>query len=133
MDQLAVHADLVRRQDALADMGRQAVDRNAALQDQFFHLAARAQPALGQHLVQLGRVVVGRQLAHRLGLGARNDGVFVVVLLRDHEAEQVFAARRGLVPAALALAGRLRLAAILAAALLPRTGTLRLARRCRLA
>ncbi|MCY1237880.1 hypothetical protein D9M72_505920 [compost metagenome] len=98
-------------------MRRQPVDRDPALQDQLFHFAARAQAAFGQHLVQLRGIVLCRQLAHRLRLGARDDRVFLVVLFGNHEAEQVLAAGRGLVGTALALALALRLGTLLAAAL----------------
>ncbi len=58
LDRLAVDANLVGRHDALADVGRLAVHRHAAGDDQFFHVAARAHAGFGQHFVQLRRVVV---------------------------------------------------------------------------
>ena len=67
LQQLAVDAHGVGRQDALADVGRLAVHRHAAGDDQFFHVAARTQAGFGQHLVQLRRVVFGGQVAARLG------------------------------------------------------------------
>src|SRR5471030_3192676 len=69
LDQLAVDADVVGRQDALADVGRLAIHRHAAGDDQFFHVAARAETGFGQHLVQFRRVVVRRQVAAHGGLG----------------------------------------------------------------
>jgi hypothetical protein len=67
LHQLAVDAHGVGRQDALADVGRLAVHRHAAGDDQLFHVAARTEAGLGQHLVQLRRIVVGGQVAARLG------------------------------------------------------------------
>ena len=52
-NRLAVDLDLVAILDALADMGRLVVYRDAPFQDHLFHLDARAQSGLGQHLVQL--------------------------------------------------------------------------------
>ena len=46
-------------------MGRLTVDRNAAGHDQLFHVSARAKPGLSQHLVELWRVIVCRQIAAR--------------------------------------------------------------------
>ena len=67
LNQLAVDAHRIGRQDALADVGRLAVDRHAAGDDQVFHVAARTEAGFGQHLVQLRRVVVrGQVAAHRL-------------------------------------------------------------------
>src|SRR5476649_1062699 len=69
LDQLAVDAHVVGRQDALADVGRLAVDGYAAGDDQLFHVAARTEAGLGQHLVQLRRVVVRGQVAAHGGFG----------------------------------------------------------------
>ena len=63
LDQLAVDAHLILRQDALADMGRFAIDRDASGDDQFFHIATRAQAGFGENLVQLRRIIIGSQVA----------------------------------------------------------------------
>ena len=62
---LAIDLDRIAELNALADVGRLIVDRNAALQNQLLHLQARAQTGLGQHLVQLGAFGLGRE--HALG------------------------------------------------------------------
>ena len=49
---LAVDADHVLRPHPLADMGRQAIDRHPAGNDQIFHVAARADARIRQNLVQ---------------------------------------------------------------------------------
>ncbi|CAB3659422.1 hypothetical protein LMG3458_00511 [Achromobacter deleyi] len=69
---LAIDADLVVRGHALADMGRLAIDRHAASNDQLFHFAARADAGVGQHLVQLGHdhvavQVLAQPLLHAVG------------------------------------------------------------------
>jgi len=85
LHQLAIDADLVFGTDALADVGRQAIDADAAGDDPFLEFAARTEAGIGQGLVQLGRVDedgfvaapgVGRQRgaaadAGRFGLRAR--------------------------------------------------------------
>ncbi len=58
----AVDLDLVVRHHALADVRRLAIDRHAAGNDQFFHIAARADARVRQHLVQLFRLRVQRLL-----------------------------------------------------------------------
>src|SRR5476649_891644 len=69
LDQFTVDADVVGRQDALADVGRLAVDGDAAGDDQLFHVAARTEAGFGQHLVQFRRVVVRGQVAAHGGFG----------------------------------------------------------------
>ena len=50
-------------------MGRLTIDGHTARDDQFFHVATRTQSDVGQHFVQLWRVVVGGQVApYRLAL-----------------------------------------------------------------
>ncbi|CAB3659101.1 hypothetical protein LMG1866_00474 [Achromobacter ruhlandii] len=71
-DGLAIDAHLVVRRHALADMGRLAIDRHTAGHDQLFHLAARADARVGQHLVQLGHdrfavQVLAQPLFHAVG------------------------------------------------------------------
>ena len=60
---LAVDLDPVAERDALSGVRRLAVDRDAAFDDQVFHVAARADAGLRQHLVQLGSVGLGCQHA----------------------------------------------------------------------
>jgi hypothetical protein len=61
--EFAVNSDLIGRQYALADMRRLTVDGYPAGNDQFFHIAARTQTSLGQHFMQLGRIIIGSQVA----------------------------------------------------------------------
>ena len=63
LDQFTIDPHMVGRQDALANMGRLAIHRDPAGHDQVFHVAARTEARFGQHLVQLGRIVVRRQVA----------------------------------------------------------------------
>ena len=56
---LAVDLDPVPEGNALTGMRWLAVDRDPALDDQVFHVAARADAGLRQHLVQLGRIGFG--------------------------------------------------------------------------
>ena len=60
---LAVDLDLVAELHPLTDVGGHVVDRHMALGDQFFHLDARSQTRLRQHLVQLGRLGLWQQHA----------------------------------------------------------------------
>src|SRR5471032_1186102 len=60
--QFAIDTHMVGRQDTLANMGWLAIDGHAARNDQIFHVAARTETGFGQYLVQLGRIVVGRQV-----------------------------------------------------------------------
>ena len=53
-DRLAVDLDLVAELDALADVGRLVVYRDAALQDEMLHLEPGTEARLCKHLVQLG-------------------------------------------------------------------------------
>ena len=62
---LAGDLHLVAERDALADVRRLAVDGDAAVEDQVFHVAPRADARLRQHLVQLRRIGLGRQHALR--------------------------------------------------------------------
>ena len=80
---LAVDLDPVAEGDALAGVRRLAVDRDPALDDQVFHVAARADAGLGQHLVQLRRIGLGGEhplargllgLDRRLGVGVELAG-----------------------------------------------------------
>ena len=65
LDGLAVHAHLVTPRDALAGVRGLAVHGDTAVGDHLLQVAARADAGLGQHLVELGRVGLGRQ--HTLG------------------------------------------------------------------
>src|SRR5260363_372805 len=56
--QLSVNADLIRRHDALANMRRFAIDRDAARHNPLFHFAPRTNACLSKHLVQFGRIVL---------------------------------------------------------------------------
>ena len=82
LDRLAVDAHLIGRHDALADVRRLAVHRYTPRDDQFFHVAARTHARLGEHLVELRRVVVRFQhaflrggLRPRRSIGARTPPV----------------------------------------------------------
>ncbi|CFM50166.1 Uncharacterised protein [Bordetella pertussis] len=70
-NRLAVDAHLVVGSDALADVGRLAVDRHPAGHDQFFHFAARTDSGIGQHLVQLGHHCLAVQVLAQALLDAR--------------------------------------------------------------
>ena len=67
---LAVDLDAVAERDALAGVRRLAVDGDPAVLDRVLHVAARADARLRQHLVQLGRVGLGREDALARGLFA---------------------------------------------------------------
>jgi len=85
-DRLAVDLDLVAELDALAHMGRFVVDEDLAIGDELFHLEARTQTGLGQHLVQLGRFGLG--LKHTLE-GGKVLVLFVgIELAGNHIREQ---------------------------------------------
>ena len=62
LNEFAVDSDLIGREYALADMCRLTIDRNASCDDQLFHVTARAETGLGQHLVQLGCIVFGGEV-----------------------------------------------------------------------
>src|SRR5260364_174747 len=51
-------ARLVVSQDALANMRRFAIDRDAARHNPLFHFAPRTNACLSKHLVQFGRIVL---------------------------------------------------------------------------
>ncbi|MNL27241.1 hypothetical protein D3C87_1488190 [compost metagenome] len=53
-DGLAIDLDLIAKLDALSDMGRLIVNRDAPLQDKLLHLQARPESRLGKHLVKFG-------------------------------------------------------------------------------
>ena len=112
LDQLAIDAHVVAWQDALADVGWLAIHGHAARDDQVFHVAARTETGFGQHLVQLRRVVVGRQVAaHGHFLHAAGAAFFAVERVGGDEREDRISitelARRSLAALALftALAG----------------------------
>ena len=65
LNEFAIDADLIGRQDTLSDVRRLAVDRNPSRDDQLFHVATRTEAGFGQHLVQLRCIVLGRQVAAR--------------------------------------------------------------------
>src|SRR5260363_187521 len=52
--QLSVNADLIRRHDALANMRRFAIDRDAARHNPLFHFAREPMPASASTLCSLG-------------------------------------------------------------------------------
>ena len=86
LDDLAGHADAVAKRDALAGMRGLAIDHHLAFGNQRFHVAARADARLGQHLVQLGGVGLGGQhtpLRRRVGVGGHLGGLGVVIA-RQH-------------------------------------------------
>ncbi len=90
LDHFAVDAQLVTEGDALPDMRRLAVDGDAPFVHQLFHVAPRADAGLGQHLLQLGRIGLGRQ--HSLGrlldcLLVHSLRRFDVVGTREHVGE----------------------------------------------
>ena len=95
LDRLAFDLHTVAERDALANMRRLAVDLHVAIGNQVFHVAARADARLREHLVQLGRVGVGQQHTLRrsrvvfnglnFGLGLAVD----VELTRQHLCEQL--------------------------------------------
>ncbi|MGZ5687374.1 MAG: hypothetical protein ACXWIQ_06620 [Caldimonas sp.] len=74
-------------------MGGLAVDGDAAFDDQVFHVAARADTGLGQHLVQLGRIGFGREhaLAGRLFAFDRLDRFDLGVELARQQLGEDFA------------------------------------------
>ena len=87
---LAVHLDAVAERNALARVRRLAVDGDAALLDRLFHVAARADSRLRQHLVQLRRVGLRREDALARGLfGLRLFGNLAVELAGDDVREHL--------------------------------------------
>ena len=66
LDQFSVDSDLIGRQNTLSDMSRFAIDGNTSRNDQFFHIAPRTQPGIGQYLVQLRCIVLSRQFTFEL-------------------------------------------------------------------
>ncbi len=92
---LAVHAHLIADGDALADMGCLAIDGDAAIDDQLFHVAARADAGLREHLVQLRRVRVrGQNATFGRGFGRLFFDRLAVVLARHHVGETVAGVHR---------------------------------------
>ncbi len=61
LDQLAVDPDLVVRPDPLTDVGRLAIDVDAAGGDPLLDFAAGAKPGVGEGLLQLGRISEDRR------------------------------------------------------------------------
>ena len=57
MQQFAVDAHLVVIGDALPHVRGHAIDRNATGDNQFFHIAARADARIGQYFLQFDRTV----------------------------------------------------------------------------
>ena len=64
-DGFAIDFDLVAILNALTDMRRLAVHRDAAFKNELLHFQPRAQPSLGQHFVQFRRFRLGRKHAAR--------------------------------------------------------------------
>ena len=81
-DGLAVDLDHIAKLNALTDVSRLVVDRDAAFENQLLHLQARAHAGLGQYLVQLGRIDLRRQ--HTLGRHIAAVFLFIVKVTRDH-------------------------------------------------
>ncbi len=95
LHQFAVDPDLIGRQYALSDMSRLTIDRHAPCDDQLFHITTGTQTGLSQYFVQLGRIVVCREIASS-GLlqasplpGSRLDFVSggPIKVIRGYEAE----------------------------------------------
>jgi len=90
--------------DALADVGRLAIDGDAALLDQLLHLQPRAHARLCQHFVELGRVGLrGQHPLARIEFGLRCV-FFAVKLTRHHigQHHRLVGTRRWLTSAGLA-------------------------------
>ncbi len=62
LQRLAVDAHLVARHDPLADVGRLAVHRDPPGDDHLFHVAARTDAGIGEHLVQFFGLGIQRLL-----------------------------------------------------------------------
>ena len=87
---------------ALADVGWLAIHGHAARHDQVFHVAARTETGFGQHLVQLRRVVVGRQVAAVVNFPPRQIGPVMSEVLTlgfpDADGKVVLVTPSGTVP-----------------------------------